>query len=194
MKTRQEIQKWILENCVDSDGDVMLNELDFGDKAVYLNRMKSDIIYQWGHKAKEIFQSKHEAKEIFQHEHQCNNVKEGEHIKKLTLEEEVKMLREENERLKTTKRQGIKYIDKYKKEIKDGDILLFSHEDSVQPSGFSKYITNVELCFWSDIEERYIPFSEIYDEELLEEAEIVINSINKKFLKPYQKIRNRCKA
>lgn len=31
MKTREEIKKWILENCVDGDGDIDLRGLDFSD-------------------------------------------------------------------------------------------------------------------------------------------------------------------
>ncbi len=31
MKTKEQIKKWILENCVDSDGDINLSNLDFSD-------------------------------------------------------------------------------------------------------------------------------------------------------------------
>lgn len=64
------------------------------------------------------------------------------------------------------------------KPIQDGDVLLFTHEDSVEPTGQNKYITNVALCFYSDIEKRYIPFSEGNREfeagkMMIEDAEVV---------------------
>ena len=31
MKTKEEIKKWLLENCIDSDGDLDLSGLDFSD-------------------------------------------------------------------------------------------------------------------------------------------------------------------
>ena len=31
MKTKEEIKQWLLENCVDEDGDLDLSNLDFSD-------------------------------------------------------------------------------------------------------------------------------------------------------------------
>lgn len=39
--TSKEITKWILENCVSKNGDIMLQCLDFGDKNVYINLLKT---------------------------------------------------------------------------------------------------------------------------------------------------------
>ena len=65
------------------------------------------------------------------------------------------------------------YKDQNKNEIKDDDILLFTHEDSVEPTGFYNYATNVKLCFWSKNEKRYIPFSEINKETLIEDCQVI---------------------
>lgn len=39
--TSKEITKWILENCVSEFGDIILQGLDFGDKNVYINLLKT---------------------------------------------------------------------------------------------------------------------------------------------------------
>jgi len=65
------------------------------------------------------------------------------------------------------------FHDKNGKYIKDDDLILFTHEDSVEPSGESKYASLVKLCFWSDIEKRYIPFSEVYDSAPVKSGEII---------------------
>lgn len=68
--------------------------------------------------------------------------------------------------------------DKNGIEIKDNNILLLTYEDSVEPTGYNKVATNVKLCYWSDIEERYIPLSELNQEGIIVEGEIIKNSIN----------------
>ena len=42
MKTKQQIKKWLLKNCVDKDGDLFLDGLDFSDfdGDVYIGKMK----------------------------------------------------------------------------------------------------------------------------------------------------------
>lgn len=42
MKTKKEIKKWLLENCVDKDGDLDLSNLDFSDfdRNVFIAGMK----------------------------------------------------------------------------------------------------------------------------------------------------------
>ena len=65
------------------------------------------------------------------------------------------------------------YQDKNKKEIKDGDGILFTHEDSVEPKGYSRYLTNVKLCFWSQNEKKYIPLSEIDEKSVIVEGEVI---------------------
>jgi len=65
------------------------------------------------------------------------------------------------------------YQDKNKTEIKDNDGVLFTHEDSVETTGYSRYVTNVKLCFWSENEKRYIPFSEIDEESVIAEGEVI---------------------
>ena len=74
----------------------------------------------------------------------------------------------------------MKYHDTNNNEIKDGDVLLFSLEDKVEKSGFNKFVTDVQLCFWSKIEKRYIPFSEQYDHSFIKECEVVKNEVNQK--------------
>jgi hypothetical protein len=51
MKSKEEIKKWLLENCVDSYGDLHLGDLDFTDfnGNIYLGKMKvkDDVIQGW---------------------------------------------------------------------------------------------------------------------------------------------------
>lgn len=70
--------------------------------------------------------------------------------------------------------------DKENNEIKDGNALLFTLEDKVEKTGFNKFVTDVQLCFWSENEKRYIPFSEQYDHNFIKESEIVKNQVNQK--------------
>lgn len=56
------------------------------------------------------------------------------------------------------------YTDNHNAEIKDGDALLFALEDSVEPTGFYKFVTPVQLCFYSEIEKRFIPLKENFTE------------------------------
>ena len=65
------------------------------------------------------------------------------------------------------------YKDQNKKEIKDNDVLLFTHEDSVEPTGFYSYATNVKLCFWSENKKRYIPLAEIKKETLIKYCQVI---------------------
>ena len=65
------------------------------------------------------------------------------------------------------------YLDKNKQEIKDNDGVLFTHEDPVEITGYSRYVTSVKLCFWSENEKRYIPFSEIDEESVIAEGEVI---------------------
>lgn len=69
------------------------------------------------------------------------------------------------------------YKDKYNREIKDGDTLLSQFKDEVEPSGFNKVVSKVRLCFWSKIEQRYIPFLETEKEEIITNTEIINNDI-----------------
>ena len=108
MKTKKEIQNWILENCVDKHGDIDHMDLDFGNYRVFTNRMKATEIWQSGHEADFIEQACHEAKRIDQEGHKSEDVLEGKHTiikpkKSVTLElteeqlEKVKRVLEENE-------------------------------------------------------------------------------------------------
>lgn len=71
------------------------------------------------------------------------------------------------------------YRDKNNKEIKDDEVILFTHEDKIEPTGFNKYAVNVKLCFWSENEKRYIPFSENYDETFIKDCERINLKTNK---------------
>lgn len=74
----------------------------------------------------------------------------------------------------------MKYFDLNKKEIQNDDTVLFSHEDSQEPSGFNRRVSNVKLCFWSEIERRYIPFSEVYSNPNIKDVEVITNSVELK--------------
>lgn len=65
----------------------------------------------------------------------------------------------------------MKYLDKNKQQIESGDALLFELEDKMEPTGSHKYVTPVELCFWSNNEQRFIPLRENYENGIIEEAE-----------------------
>lgn len=70
------------------------------------------------------------------------------------------------------------YRDRNNQDIKDGDAVIFTHEDSVDPKGIKKRVTDVRMCFWSAIEGRYIPFKEVYDHTFIKDAERVRNDLN----------------
>lgn len=74
----------------------------------------------------------------------------------------------------------MKYHDTNNNEIKDGDALLFALEDIVEKTGFNKFVTDVKLCFWSENEKRYIPFSEQYDQTFIRDSEIIKNRTKQK--------------
>ena len=71
MKTQNEIQEWILKNCVDMEGDINLMGLNFEGRNVYLSYMK----------AKRILQSYHEAEQVNQIGHHAISVQEGDHFR-----------------------------------------------------------------------------------------------------------------
>ena len=43
----------------------------------------------------------------------------------------------------------------------------------VEPTGYSRYLTNVKLCFWSQNEKKYIPLSEIDEKSVIVEGEVI---------------------
>lgn len=66
------------------------------------------------------------------------------------------------------------YKDKHKREIKPGDHILFCDEDSVEPTGFNKYVRVVKLAFYDPNLKKWIPLDEVYEgEEIIESAEII---------------------
>ena len=69
MKTKKEIQDWILKNCLDIHGDIDLTGLDFEGYDVFISNMRAENIIQRFHKAKTVHQENHRA----------NVVKEGLH-------------------------------------------------------------------------------------------------------------------
>tara|TARA_R110002126_G_scaffold36444_1_gene110901 strand:+ start:140 stop:475 length:336 start_codon:yes stop_codon:yes gene_type:complete len=74
-KTKEEIAAWLLENCQESNGNINISFLDFGDFKGNLlmggMKLKRDI-FQSGHKnGGDIFQSSHKnGGDINQHSHQ----------------------------------------------------------------------------------------------------------------------------
>lgn len=56
----------------------------------------------------------------------------------------------------------MKYKDKHGTEIRTGHTVLASHQDTQEPSGFSKVVSDVQLCFYSKNEKRYVPFKDEY--------------------------------
>ena len=45
MKTKKEIENWILKNCIDTNGIIYLSDLDFGDIVINLSGIRAKIIY-----------------------------------------------------------------------------------------------------------------------------------------------------
>lgn len=73
----------------------------------------------------------------------------------------------------------MKYHDKNNKEIKNEDVILFSLEDEMEPTGYNKFATDVKLCFWSENEKRYIPFKENFTHTHIPEVERINHQIGK---------------
>ena len=44
MKTKKEIEKWILENCIDKNGIIDLSNLGFGDRRINLSEIRAKVI------------------------------------------------------------------------------------------------------------------------------------------------------
>ena len=73
--SKKEKQEWILANCVDEDGDISLNDLEFPSHDVYFSRVnartinnnsqKSDYIYNHDQEATGIYNYTQKAKEIY---------------------------------------------------------------------------------------------------------------------------------
>ena len=56
MVSRQEKQKWIIENCTNSFGEIDLSKLDFGDRNIFLDQIKTKgNIYNTKQEAKYIY-------------------------------------------------------------------------------------------------------------------------------------------
>ncbi len=72
------------------------------------------------------------------------------------------------------------FTDNSKQVIKDGDALLFSMEDSQEPSGYGRFVTNVKLCHWCNVQKRYIPLQEHAIDGILTGVDIIQNHINPK--------------
>jgi len=67
----------------------------------------------------------------------------------------------------------MEFKDQSERVIKDGDALLFSVEDSLEPSGYGRFVTDVKLCCWCANEKRYIPLSEHTTENGLTGVDII---------------------
>ena len=64
MRDKKEVENWILNNCLDEDGDVDLSFLDFSDYVVYISNLEAKKIHNNNQKAHAIFNSVQNANEI----------------------------------------------------------------------------------------------------------------------------------
>ncbi|MEG0282570.1 MAG: hypothetical protein RR662_05275 [Clostridia bacterium] len=71
MKTKQEIKEWILENCVDKNGDLDLSNLDFTDFKGDINisgmLVKRNLYQDYQEVGWNLYQSHQKASRLFQH-------------------------------------------------------------------------------------------------------------------------------
>ena len=65
MKTKTQIKKWILENCIDKNGTIDLSNLDFGDRRINLSEIRAKVISNNYQEAKEIYNTHQKAQEIY---------------------------------------------------------------------------------------------------------------------------------
>lgn len=63
--SKEEKEKWILENCVNEFGYVMLSRLEFPNHSVYLSGMKAKKICNYEQKAERIYNHEQQADTIF---------------------------------------------------------------------------------------------------------------------------------
>ena len=73
MKSKEEKEKWLIQNCIDEQGIIDISGLDLKGYTVNFSEIKADTIYQSHQNADTIFQSRQNANTITQHGH---NVKE----------------------------------------------------------------------------------------------------------------------
>ena len=62
-KTKTQIKKWILENCINDDGIIDLTNIDFENKVIDLSEIRAIKIFNQHQKAKFICNSDQEAKD-----------------------------------------------------------------------------------------------------------------------------------
>ncbi|TSE03350.1 hypothetical protein [Aquimarina algiphila] len=71
------------------------------------------------------------------------------------------------------------FKDKRGKHIKDGHTLRFKLEDKIEPSGYNEFERLVRVAqgglmgFYSPEEKRVIPFRELYDNNIVDNAEVI---------------------
>ena len=96
--SKEDKEKWILENCVDRDGDIDLRELKFPDHVVLLSRLEAKLIYNNSQKAEEITNGCQEAEYIYNGYQEAEEINNNNQIlantKELELEELLAIARE----------------------------------------------------------------------------------------------------
>ena len=74
MKTKKEIQTWILKNCSDTSGDIDLSGLDFKGLIINFSHIKASYIYNTCQEACQIDNSCQKAKEINNSYHEAQQI------------------------------------------------------------------------------------------------------------------------
>lgn len=65
------------------------------------------------------------------------------------------------------------YRDKNDRVIEVGRNLLFTLEDSVEITGFNKFVRKVEMCFYIPETGRYSPMEDVLVDGINKEIEII---------------------
>ena len=71
-------------------------------------------------------------------------------------------------------------IDRNGIKVVNNSLLLFELGDEVELGGYNRYVTDVQLCFWCDITNKYIKLSDMYENGIIDNAKVVRNQINAK--------------
>lgn len=72
--SNQEKQEWILANCVDEYGEIILSDLKFPNHEVHLSRIRAEAIYNYTQKAEIIHNGYQKAKIIHNNDQEAKKI------------------------------------------------------------------------------------------------------------------------
>ena len=83
MLTREEKKQWLIDNCLDEEGQINLSNLDLSGYKLDISCIKADEIQQSNQKAEEIYQSYHKANIVVQNQHTAEIIHQERHTVEL---------------------------------------------------------------------------------------------------------------